>query len=67
MKRTTPSDVEQKLLVPVLSLTGVARTTYSLHFRILHVLAMLNRYPDFVHQLPAVQVESASEASTHPA
>ena len=52
--RMTASDVEQKLRVPVLLLTGVATTTYSTQGCILQVVVMVKRYPDLMHHTPAV-------------
>lgn len=42
LKRTTPSEVEQKLLDPVLLLTGVPTTTYSSQVCFLQTAVMLN-------------------------
>ena len=63
----TPSDVEQKLRVPVLLLTGVATTTYSLHTRNLHIAVTWNWYPDFVHHASPVQLVLARDSSMRPA
>jgi hypothetical protein len=49
LKRTTPSEVAQKLLAPVLSETGVAMTTYSWHCCSLQIAFTRNWNPDFVH------------------
>jgi hypothetical protein len=61
--RITPSEVEQKLLVPVLVATGVATDTYSLHTSCLQRLLSRKRYPDFIHQASAVQLAFPSVAS----
>lgn len=63
LKRTTPSEVEQKLLVPVLLPTGVPTTTYSSHFVLLHTAVMRNWYPVFVHHALAVQLAFPRVAS----
>src|SRR5437899_3031934 len=56
LARITPSDVEQKLLVPVFLSTGVAIATNSMHDCFLHTPVSLKRYPDFVHHALAVQL-----------
>jgi len=66
-KRITASDAEQKLLVPVLVLTGVATTTYSSQRCFLQSAVMLNWYPDFVHQAPEVQLGLLRVALIKPA
>jgi len=64
LKRTTPSEVEQKLLDPDWLLTGVPTTTYSPHFCFCFAQPpVVKRNPDFSHQLPAVQVALPSVAS----
>jgi hypothetical protein len=63
LKRMTRSEVEQKLLTPVLRETGVATTSYSLRTCFWHTLVTLKRYPDFVHHAPEVQFAPANEAS----
>jgi len=63
LKRTTASDVEQKLRDPVLPETGEPTTTYSSQDCFLQSAVSLNWYPDFVHQVLAVQVELPSVAS----
>src|SRR5215470_3258319 len=65
--RTTPSDVAQKLLAPVLAETGVAIATNSLQSNFGHVGANVNLYPDFSHHVPSVQVDFASDESKSPA
>src|SRR3989442_3230885 len=67
LKRITPSEVEQKLLVPTSLATGVPTTTNSLHSCCLQTAVMRNRKPDFVHHVPAVQLAFASVASRRPA
>src|SRR5207302_4495625 len=56
LKRTTPSEVEQKLLPPVLLPAGVPTITNSLQRRCLQTAVSLKRNPDFVHHVSAVQL-----------
>src|SRR5882724_9686920 len=63
LKRITPSEVVQKLLVPVFADSGMATTTYSLQRSVLQVAFMLKRYPDLLHQAPDVQLEFPSVLS----
>ncbi len=67
LKRINPSEVEQKLLPPVLLETGVPTTTNSLHNCSLHTAMTLKRNPDFAHHVPAVQVGFPTVASMRPA
>src|SRR5262249_30577495 len=67
LDRTTPSDVAQKLLPPVLADTGVAIATNSLQSNFGHVGANVNLYPDLSHHIPTVQVDFASDESKSPA
>ena len=59
----TASEVEQKLRVPVLLLTGVATTTYSTQGCSLQVVVIVKRYPDLMHHAPAVQLAPPSVGS----
>src|SRR5258708_21443426 len=63
LKRTTPSEVEQNLLVPPLLATVVPTTINSWHSCFLQTAVRRNRNPDFVHHVPAVQLEFPSVAS----
>ncbi len=59
LKRIIPSEVEQKLLVPVLLSTGVATTTYSLAY--LHLAD--GRNPEIVSRLLAPRISGATRIS----
>ena len=63
LERITPSDVEQKVLVPVLFETGVATARSSLHGCSLQIVDTWNLYPDLVHHPSTVQFDWARDAS----
>ena len=63
LKRTTPSEVAQKFRVPESAVTGLPMATNSLHMPCLQVAVVMKRYPDFVHQALAVQLEFPNAGS----
>src|SRR5579863_4271567 len=61
--RMTPSEVEQKLRVPVFALTGTARRTYSWQRRCVQAPDSLKRNPLLMHQPSWEQASLVSESS----